>query len=540
MAGLQHWSDGFGGTSGDAPLATAKDIYLSADAGMNVYFVNSVTGNNANAGTRDDPFATYAKAKTVITAGDVVVILKNHVEEITGVLSLAIRHYVIGEGRGSERPLFIPNQLIATEMFSISAPVHFHGIRVGETTNGPNAADCIEAKVAGAQGTRFNYCEFTSGDLDTGVKLNMNTTASFVDNCEFIAAGTSYDNRPLQALKGARNVRGTKFTGGVYGWQNANTMVFGWSLTASGPVGIAPAVVTTSVIQCELTSDAYFSPGVVTNYQVFPDGLGLQGHPIISGKGLFIGGSSAQPSYVNSVTGSDAAGYGLSRGKPYATLKYAVDTATAAGLLVVAQGHLENITTEITVNTNGTVIVGEGAGTVRPKFTRTANIQGVGLNHAEGALLCNVQFAKSTVATGLNLITCSLPASLLDQVDITVGEDDNGDALHLIAAAHHCLILSTSFTSSADTNADQPTPAFSTAACNNPLLLNCSFDGGNFGWNNNICADPDPNYITMENLSLRRDSIVLLDLLGYFVNTDVFIWVSQATGSSGIVNINTG
>lgn len=543
MAHIQHWADGFGGTTGDAPLATADDIYLYADASTNVYFVNSANpaGSLIQDGSVINPYATIAAAVSVAGAGDVIYIAAGHTETITSTVTFAARVIVIGAGAGSNRPTFTPNLGSNAKMFNLTAVVHFHGIRVKESSQA-NSGTCVDASAAGAQGSRFNHCEFLSGQHDTGTKLACNTASGWVSNCRFQATPTTYATKCSGlAFAGVRLLTDCTIVGGTYGYGNVNTAMFGWGNAASGPVGIAAAANQTSIIQCAITSGAYFSAAAGgtssdVNYSVFMDGLGLVGHPLISGAGLYIHGAAPRIWWVNSEGGTDAAGFGRTSGAPFDTLKYAIDTGGATGLVVVIGGHTETVTSEITVG-DATVIVGSGTGTGKPTLTRNSTAVGMSLSAANGGYLLNVKWDKDTQANGNPTVALSAVASMCQSVDFMCNEHQNGRSI--MVTAHHTVVDSCTFTSVATSSADRPKPTYASDATNNNLVTNSTFDGGQYGWELH-CAEPNPNYLIIENLSLIRNSIFVVDIYGYFQATDCFIQVGTATGGSGIVTMPFG
>lgn len=80
--------------------------------------------------------------------------------------------------------------------------------------------------------------------------------------------------------------------------------------------------------------------------------------------------------YVNSVTGSDAAGYGYTIDAPTATIDYAIGLCTAAkgDVIHVMPSHAENVTTATGINCDvaGITIVGHGRAGVMPTVSFTA------------------------------------------------------------------------------------------------------------------------------------------------------------------------
>src|SRR3990167_8953647 len=103
---LSSYPNGFGGGVLDRvlPLAT---IF-----GGNIYWVNSNTGANTGKGTRERPFATldYAIGRCTANNGDIIMVMPNHAETITGAGGLTFDVAgitVIGMGSYNNRPRFL-------------------------------------------------------------------------------------------------------------------------------------------------------------------------------------------------------------------------------------------------------------------------------------------------------------------------------------------------------------------------------------------------------------------------------------------------
>jgi len=525
---------GLGGTTGDDPLATAKNVYVySAD--QNVYFVDSATGDDTNAGEREDPYKTISQALSVAGSGDVIVVFAGHTETVTAAETIASRVTIIGEGAGTSRPLLTPNVAANGDMWTITAAAQIRGLRFAASAQA-NTSPTLDASAAGAIGCRISYCDFDCGDDDDGNKVHMN--GGIVENCVFTASGTTRDTRPSRALTGARWVFGTTFTGGTYGWANTNSFTSGWDNAATGPVGLVGAT-GFSVIQCAVSGGAYFDFTATPDYHWYPEGLKMTGHPLISGAGLFLSGDTSVR-YVNTTGGSDAAGFGKSVGQPYATLKYAVNTAAPTGLIVVAQSHTETIdTAAIVVDQAGCIIVGEGTGTNRPKFTRNWNGIAIDLDNATEAALCNITFAQSGTSSTAARINVQDPGFVIHQCDFDCGANDAAATILAdapLAKGDDLYIWSCSFTSTATTNTTVPVHAIDSEDTDNLLMKNCTFDGGAHGWSLGMCARASAAELFCENLTLLRNSMFVVEPESYAVAIEAIVQVSKATGTSGVIS----
>lgn len=535
MAHIRHWPAGFGGTVGDAPLATAKDIYHYVDTQQSqVLFVDSATGDDANSGTRDAPFATFGQAVTTANILDVIVLFSGHAETITSAITISKKLIVIGEGSGTSRPTLTPNIASNGKLLNITAQCHFHGIIFAPhaQANTGNTIDC-----ASASGSRFNYCEFQSDQYDDGIQLLMDPAASWVSNCVFKSNATSVANRPVRAFKDVRLMTDCTITGGTYGWTTTNTMQFGWGNSATGEVAIGAAANQASIIQCNITEGAYFDTDAAAaaadiQYTIWPEGLGLTGHRLISGKGLYILGADPQIYWVNSATGTDAAGYGLSAGKPFKTLAYATNTASAIGLVVVAGGHTETITAAVTP-TDAAVIVGAGTSD-KPNFTRNGDVVGFSLDIANGCYLLNIKVGDDNTTTANDMVAMGATGVVVQGCDFVCTEKTTGAAVKATPLGENSICDSCTFTSSPASNATVPDAAFVVGGCGGVVLSNSTFDGSAHGWVAAAAASIDGNDLVAENISLLRGSVMVVDL--YNNTAEVFIQIGTATGGSGIVS----
>jgi hypothetical protein len=526
---IQHWSDGWGTSIATEPLAFAKNIWHWHDGGAQTWFVSSVTGSASGAGTRESPLATIAAAVSAAASADVIILMAGHVETLTANLALSKRLYIIGEGVGSNRPQFIMAVPGNVSAMTLTAAVQIRGIRFAASTIS-NSANQITATAAGSYGSRISHCEFTQGVNDASYAVNGTTV--YIDSCAFVSSATSHATRPYAPVSSGLLLVDCTFTGGVYGWAHPALIYAGWGNSATGPIGF---FANAGVFQCAVSAGAYFDTGG-PDQQIFENGLGLAGHPLISNAGLFMVGSGASvpPYFVDSTIGTDGAGYGKSRSRPFATLKYAITTGGAVGMIVVGAGHRENIPVKITYGAQ-IFVIGEGTGDNRPLFTRTADIVAMDMDSQISALI-NVRWAKSTVATTNDLINPKSANAYLESCEFTAGENDAQLVTPLVASgAHHLIMKGCSFIAGAATRATVPPYAIDSQAVANLQLINCSIDSGQFGWTGAIGAYPIPTYLTVEGLSLLRDS-------RFQVSTDEtngLIQLATATGTSGIVTIST-
>jgi len=517
--------DGFGGTAGDDPLVTADSIYVAADGGNDVYHVNSSTGSDTTgAGTRNSPYATVGMALSVAGNFDVIIVHSGHSETITVATTITARVIIIGEGAGDDRPLLTPNIAANGAMWTLSVSPYIRNLRFGASAQA-NTSPTIVSTALGAEYTEISHCKFYCGQYDAGNKATFSNTGRLFA-CEFVSTATSNSGRPSRAVALPMWTWGCTFDGGTYGWQNTTQLVHGWDNEASGPVGVTIS----GICQIEVTDGAY----VAGTYRHFPDGLGMVGHPLIANVGLYVAGS-IYLRYVDSQTGTDGAGYGASRDKPYATLKYAINTGALNAIFIVAAGHTETITSSaITADQATAWIIGEGEGDNRPLFTRGFSGIAVDLNALATTphLMANVRFAISTASTSSTRVSASEVLAVVHNCDFQCGALDQGATIDM---AHGVVVWACTFTSAVTSSATLPSHVLSGTHSLNFKILDCIFDGGAYGWTNGLAVDFQGFEMFAENLSLLRGSIFsVYETGGYATGFDCFIQVSEMTGESGV------
>ena len=213
MASPIVFGQGLAGTGIDT--ATAFPDYFAT----NVIWVNSATGNDANAGTEPElPLATLAQAITNASAGAVIAIAATHTQTVSVALAAnkaGLRF--VGFGTGTARPTLTPSSG-ATSVFNITAAdvvienIYFKAAAATSGTGG--------RIVSTASGTGVLNCQFDCGASDQeAVLLNASADNATIDSCTFTATAT----RPTRAigLAGSNtNVKVTNTTvdGSTFGW----------------------------------------------------------------------------------------------------------------------------------------------------------------------------------------------------------------------------------------------------------------------------------------------------------------------------------
>lgn len=169
---------------------------LNAHAG-NVFWVNSATGSNNNAGTQQKPFSTldYAIGRCSANNGDIIFVMPNHAETITGAGGIAADVAgisIIGMGIGNQRPAFLMDGA-TTVTFTISAADVF--VSNLEFASGhSNVVTCFDVTAAGAWIDRCTFLNNTTNeDFLTCIKAtgaDASANLLHVTNCEWFTIDT--------------------------------------------------------------------------------------------------------------------------------------------------------------------------------------------------------------------------------------------------------------------------------------------------------------------------------------------------------------
>lgn len=212
--------------------------------------------------------------------------------------------------------------------------------------------------------------------------------------------------------------------------------------------------------------------------------------------------------FVSSVTGTDAAGYGLAYDSPVATLDYAIGLCTASKgcVIVCLPGHSET-TTAIALDVAGVKIVGLGFGQNRPTFTATT----------AATDLINVT-AANCVIRNIRLVGAASGCTALLDLS-SAATDFEADSCHFVQAAtplegitisadrfnfHDCVYRG---------SADGPDRVFSLEAkCNDWRIERSRFLFGKNGLDNEIIKSANKaqiGYIIDDFIAVGLDALVV-------------------------------
>jgi len=208
-----------------------------------VWYVNYTSGVDAASPqglNRNYPLKTLAQAHTNAAAGDVIWLLENHAETLTGAQTFNKAGVkVISEGTAATRARFTCNGAIA--MFDVTAAgVWFVNLTFPQSSAAPTA----RIRVASTAG-RIENCSFDCGANDTNPAVKYITGAGQcrIVDCSFTSTATAAASRPNIAVEVANamsdlEVENTTFSGGTYGWSDyafkgtaAITRVYGLNLS---------------------------------------------------------------------------------------------------------------------------------------------------------------------------------------------------------------------------------------------------------------------------------------------------------------------
>lgn len=157
-----------GSTSFDNLVVGGAPIVGGGGSGIyttgNVFFVSSTSANkadSANNGTKDAPFATldYAIGRCTANNGDVIYLMPNHAETITGAGGITADIAgitIIGLGTYNQRPRFLMDGGTAVTF------------------------------VVSAADVTVRNCVFASGHADVVTCFNITDVGCWIDECEFV------------------------------------------------------------------------------------------------------------------------------------------------------------------------------------------------------------------------------------------------------------------------------------------------------------------------------------------------------------------
>ncbi len=207
--------------------------------------------------------------------------------------------------------------------------------------------------------------------------------------------------------------------------------------------------------------------------------------------------------WVDSVTGNDS--NSGSEGQPLATIAQAITNATAnnGDIILVKSGHVQSLSSAITVNKAGIRIFGIGNGTSAPAITVVAAIDGINIT-ADDVEINNIYFPAGTTATNTARINVDADRVRIKNCRFNCGAFDS-NTITLTSNASNCEIDSVSMS----ITADGPDGGIVIEGAVTGLhVFNSSFDGGDFNWDNAAI------YSAAAHLNYRYETITLTNEAG--------------------------
>jgi hypothetical protein len=178
----------------------------------NVFWVDSATGSNGNKGTRERPFATldYAIGRCTADNGDIIMVMPNHAETITGaggITADVAGISIIGLGHYNQRPRFLMDGGTTVDVAVSAADVSFHNLVFSS-----GHADVVRCFNITAKGCWLNGLEFDENTTDedwlTPIKATSTTDNNadglMVTNCRWLQASAS----GLEFIEGNADIKG--------------------------------------------------------------------------------------------------------------------------------------------------------------------------------------------------------------------------------------------------------------------------------------------------------------------------------------------
>lgn len=211
--------------------------------------------------------------------------------------------------------------------------------------------------------------------------------------------------------------------------------------------------------------------------------------------------------WVNSIGGNDA-NAGTNRVFPKASIASAISAATASNgdIIICESGHIENISSVITISKAGIRIFGLGAGSAKPKFIVTAAIDLFDLTGSR-IELNNLQFPAGTTIANTSRINPNSAKCKITNCDFECGAFDL-DSITVPDAGDDVEITGCTFTITAD--GPDSGIRIESASTLGVTTIGNSFDGGDFDFDDAaiFSAVAHLNYVYRKNTLINKASII--------------------------------
>ncbi len=187
-----------------------------------VHWVDSVNGNDSNAGTEKLPLATIAQAITNATAnnGDIVVVKAGSAFSAAAAITLSKAGIkVFGLGSATTKPTITVSGSGVDAIDITAADVEFHNFKFPVGITNTNASRIN----LGAARPVVKDCTFLCGIKDLhSITITASALGALIDNCTFTVSADGPDEAIIVESASALGLRieNCSFDGGSYGWDN--------------------------------------------------------------------------------------------------------------------------------------------------------------------------------------------------------------------------------------------------------------------------------------------------------------------------------
>ncbi len=234
--------------------------------------------------------------------------------------------------------------------------------------------------------------------------------------------------------------------------------------------------------------------------------------------------------WLDTVNGNNA-NTGLERELPVATLKYAVNTAAAAGdVIVIESGSSETLATASvpTLNKAGITIIGLGTGSNRPRYTCNDTINMFDVS-AAGVRFYNLYFPAST-AVATSRIKTAAAETEINSCYFEHGASDTATGVLVATSGNNCRLINNTHA----VTASRPGIGLSvTGAVTDLYCKGLTFDGGSYGWTDYAfkISTAAPTRVLIDGLTLTNRSDFGVTVTG----TSYKIFGVNTSGSGRVV-----
>lgn len=179
----------------------------------NKWYVDSATGSDSNVGNLiEGPFATIGAAITAATAnqGDIIYLLPNHAETITGAGGIALSKAgvsVVGLGVGQNRPRFLMDAGTTVTCTITAADVHIENVIFAAGHS--EIVTCLGITAGGAE---IIDCEFVENTTDENFLTEIKCTSTSDNNADGLTVigcrAISVDSSALEFIEVNADIKG--------------------------------------------------------------------------------------------------------------------------------------------------------------------------------------------------------------------------------------------------------------------------------------------------------------------------------------------